>query len=71
MKAGAPWDPKENKTVLITSGQGGTGHVGVQLAKALGAGYIISVVKPYEQIIQSPHKLYIQIQSYIYVYIYI
>jgi NADPH:quinone reductase-like Zn-dependent oxidoreductase len=43
VKGGAPWNKADNKTVLVTSGQGGTGHVGVQLAKALGAGYVISV----------------------------
>jgi NADPH:quinone reductase-like Zn-dependent oxidoreductase len=32
-----------NKTVMVTSGSGGTGFVGVQLAKALGATKVISV----------------------------
>eukprot|EP01062_Namystynia_karyoxenos_P082293 TRINITY_DN9243_c0_g1_i1.p1 TRINITY_DN9243_c0_g1~~TRINITY_DN9243_c0_g1_i1.p1 ORF type:complete len:381 (+),score=133.43 TRINITY_DN9243_c0_g1_i1:86-1144(+) len=41
--AGAPWPAGSNKTVLITSGQGGTGHVAVQLARAMGAARIISV----------------------------
>ena len=37
-KAGAPWSGKANLTVLVTSGSGGTGFVGVQLAKhAFGA----------------------------------
>lgn len=41
-KAGAPWDPTHNVTVLITSGSGGTGFVGVQLAKAYGASTVIT-----------------------------
>jgi NADPH:quinone reductase-like Zn-dependent oxidoreductase len=41
VKAGAPWSG--NKTVLVTSGSGGTGFVGIQLAKALGATKVISV----------------------------
>ena len=38
--AGAPW--KTNVTVLITAGSGGTGYVAVQLAKAMGAGFVVS-----------------------------
>ena len=41
-KMGAPWPRERNVTVVITSGTGGTGFIGVQLAKALGAGHIIT-----------------------------
>lgn len=40
-KTGAPWTRK-NLTVAITSGSGGTGFMGIQLAKALGAGQIVT-----------------------------
>lgn len=39
--AGAPW-PAKDKTALVLGGSGGTGHVGVQLAKALGASKVIT-----------------------------
>merc|ERR1712136_504155 len=39
-EAGAPWTSKP--TVVVTAGQGGTGFIGVQLAKALGAGTVIT-----------------------------
>lgn len=39
--AEAPWTAG-NKTVLVLGGSGGTGHAGVQLAKALGAGRVIA-----------------------------
>eukprot|EP00416_Gambierdiscus_australes_P027794 CAMPEP_0171058490 /NCGR_PEP_ID=MMETSP0766_2-20121228/2526_1 /TAXON_ID=439317 /ORGANISM="Gambierdiscus australes, Strain CAWD 149" /LENGTH=327 /DNA_ID=CAMNT_0011513775 /DNA_START=128 /DNA_END=1111 /DNA_ORIENTATION=+ len=39
--AQAPWSPR-NKTVLVLGGSGGTGHTGIQLAKAMGAGRVIS-----------------------------
>jgi len=39
-KTGAPWASKP--TVVVTSGQGGTGFIGIQLAKALGAGTVIT-----------------------------
>jgi len=39
--AGMP-SQKSNLTVVVTSGQGGTGFVGVQLAKALGATRVIT-----------------------------
>ena len=45
-KAGGPWDPADNKTVVITSGPGGTGFVGIQLAKAMGAGCVITAAAP-------------------------
>lgn len=38
----APWAKSANKTVLITAGQGGTGLVGIQLAKAWGAQTVIT-----------------------------
>jgi len=41
-KAGAPWKPSDNVTVVITSGSGGTGFVGIQLAKAYGASTVIT-----------------------------
>ena len=41
-KCGAPWDVKRNVTVVVTSGTGGTGFIGVQLARAFGAGEIIT-----------------------------
>ena len=34
---GAPWANRTNVTVVITSGQGGTGFIGIQLAKLLSA----------------------------------
>jgi len=36
----APW--KTGKTVVVLGGSGGTGHTGIQLAKALGASMVIS-----------------------------
>eukprot|EP00947_MAST-08B_sp_MAST-8B-sp1_P002032 g2032.t1 len=41
-KAGAPWDRAKNLTVVVTSGSGGTGFVGIQLAKAYGAGTVVT-----------------------------
>merc|ERR1711937_1082255 len=41
-QCGAPWDPIKKKKVVITSGSGGTGFVGVQLARAWGAETIIT-----------------------------
>jgi len=38
--AKAPWQSKP--TVVVLGGSGGTGHTGIQLAKALGAGKVIS-----------------------------
>ena len=40
--AGAPWWDRTNVTLVITSGQGGTGHLAIQMAKALGADRIIT-----------------------------
>jgi NADPH:quinone reductase-like Zn-dependent oxidoreductase len=40
--AGAPWYNRSNLTVVVTSGQGGTGHVAVPMAKALGATTVVS-----------------------------
>ena len=37
---GSPWPSKSNLTVLITAGAGGTGSIGIQLAKAWGASHI-------------------------------
>lgn len=42
--AGAPW--KEPKTVLLLAGGGGTGHTGIQLAKAYGAARVITTCEP-------------------------
>jgi len=39
---GAPWSNRTNVTVAITSGQGGTGFIGIQLAKALSAAHVIT-----------------------------
>lgn len=41
-KTGAPWDASKNVTVVVTSGSGGTGFVALQLAKAYGAGTVIT-----------------------------
>jgi len=41
-RTGAPWSNRTNVTVAITSGQGGTGFIGIQLAKALTASHIIT-----------------------------
>jgi NADPH:quinone reductase-like Zn-dependent oxidoreductase len=40
--AGAPWFNRTNVTVVVTSGQGGTGHIAVPMAKALGATTVVS-----------------------------
>lgn len=42
VKMGAPWPKALNKTVVITSGTGGTGFIAIQLAKAFGAGHVIT-----------------------------
>jgi len=39
---GAPWSNRTNVTVAITSGQGGTGFIGIQLAKALSAAHVVT-----------------------------
>ena len=41
-RLGAPWPRSRNLTVVITSGTGGTGFIGVQLARAMGAGEIVT-----------------------------
>ena len=41
-ETGAPWPQPNNLTVVITSGTGGTGFIGVQLAKALGAARVVT-----------------------------
>eukprot|EP00039_Didymoeca_costata_P006101 m.87510 g.87510 ORF g.87510 m.87510 type:complete len:341 (+) comp13112_c0_seq1:19-1041(+) len=41
-KLGAPFDKTKNISMVITSGSGGTGFVGIQIAKALGAGWVIT-----------------------------
>jgi len=38
---GAPWTGRKNLTVVVTSGAGGTGFIGIQLAKAYGAAHVI------------------------------
>jgi len=40
-RTGAPW-AKKNLTVVVTSGSGGTGFMGIQLAKAMGATEVIT-----------------------------
>lgn len=42
--AGAPWATAP--TVLVIGGSSGTGHVGIQLAKALGAGKVVTTCSP-------------------------
>ena len=42
VKAGAPWPAADNVTVVITSGEGGTGHLAVQMARNMGAGFVIT-----------------------------
>ena len=51
-RTGAPWSDKgTNLTVLITSGSGGTGFIGVQLAKrAFGAAHVITAASGEENI---------------------
>lgn len=39
---GAPWSNRTSVTVVITSGQGGTGFIAIQLAKALGATKVVT-----------------------------
>ena len=38
-QTGAPWDASKNLTVVITSGSGGTGFIGVQLVSEQGWWY--------------------------------
>lgn len=40
--AGGAQFKQTNATVLVLGGSGGTGHMGIQLAKAMGAGYVIT-----------------------------
>lgn len=44
--AGAPWAANSNTSVLITSGDGGTGSLGVQLAKKMGAAWVRAAAAP-------------------------
>jgi len=44
--AGAPWAGRKNLTVVVTSGAGGTGFLGIQLAKAYGATHIVTSGSP-------------------------
>jgi len=41
-RTGAPWKPNQNITVVVASGQGGTGFIAVQVAKLLGAARVIT-----------------------------
>ena len=46
-KAGSPFSSYSNLTVVVTSGSGGTGHVGVQMAKHVyGAKHVIAAAGP-------------------------
>ena len=46
-KAGAPFSSYSNLTVVVTSGSGGTGHVGVQMAKHVyGAKRVVAAAGP-------------------------
>jgi NADPH:quinone reductase-like Zn-dependent oxidoreductase len=45
-KAGAPWAGRDNFTVVVTSGSGGTGLPAIQLAKHFGATRIITASSP-------------------------
>jgi len=40
--AGGPRFEKDDVTVLVLGGSGGTGHVGIQIAKAMGASQVIA-----------------------------
>eukprot|EP00445_Apocalathium_hangoei_P071312 CAMPEP_0204133260 /NCGR_PEP_ID=MMETSP0361-20130328/14994_1 /ASSEMBLY_ACC=CAM_ASM_000343 /TAXON_ID=268821 /ORGANISM="Scrippsiella Hangoei, Strain SHTV-5" /LENGTH=398 /DNA_ID=CAMNT_0051086285 /DNA_START=50 /DNA_END=1243 /DNA_ORIENTATION=- len=44
--AGAPWAGRQNLTVVVTSGAGGTGTPALQLAKAFGAARIVTSSSP-------------------------
>jgi NADPH:quinone reductase-like Zn-dependent oxidoreductase len=39
---GSPWATRKNVTVVVTAGSGGTGFIGIQIAKAYGATHIIT-----------------------------
>lgn len=41
-RTGAPWKLSDNITVVVTAGQGGTGFMAVQVAKAFGASRVIT-----------------------------
>lgn len=43
---GAPWPDRENVTVVVTSGSGGTGVIAIQLARAFGATRIVTAASP-------------------------
>jgi len=45
-KVGAPWADRQNLTVVITSGSGGTGVIAIQLAKAWGATRVVTSGSP-------------------------
>lgn len=45
-KAGSPWNQKQNLSIVVTSGAGGTGISAIQLAKAYGASRIITASSP-------------------------
>lgn len=47
---GSPWKNTNNLTVVITAGAGGTGSVGIELAKAYGAKHVITSAHGEEQI---------------------
>lgn len=39
---GSPWTNRKNLTVVVTAGQGGTGFIGIEIAKAYGAAHIVT-----------------------------
>lgn len=42
LPSGSPWPNRKNLTVVITAGSGGTGFMGIELARAWGATHIVT-----------------------------